>query len=594
VLSRVNLTANAMRSIPMLSIALALVFCYHFLFQLSKPSPLSEASVAAVVRVISYAWVSVAALTIVLLPVAVLGDLVGNRLVRRRVGTVPLVAGVYALGSLAVVENFTYTVFDVGLRNSNSAWLRLFVLIISLGLAVMLVRWTIGLSQRAFSRYVRLALPMLLIAAGVIAFTLVRGVDGGSLTATRTPELNNVLILSADGIAADRMSVYGYDRATTPFLESRASEFMGFRNAFTNNGNTTGSITALLTGMSPLTTGVVYPPDRLSGDYALRTLPRLLGEVGYYRSNWAVPHFADERDQNLVAAFDMNNGANTSKPIVPRLPVAAGVARWFLSNTFDESWKLLADVAGTRGLDNDFAQVAHIEDGSSLTDQERLGGILEDVRKDVPFFINAHFMGTHGPRFEVQRPFFSLGEVQEDDFARDFYDDALRQFDAYAADIFVALERAGKLDSTLIIITSDHSIRHVASERVPLLIRFPAGKNAGWHDVNVQRLDIAPTVLDFVGFRTPSWMEGLSLLDLDDLPHDRQISALNTVSAENVPGLGWIRRDDNTLLTVVRCDSYLTRDAAGEVRRGQVPGSTSPCRDLPRVPVPTGSDSSRG
>jgi arylsulfatase A-like enzyme len=582
-LRRQSLLANAAQSAAMLSMALLIFLAYHFVFQVTKPSPLTEASAGAVVRVVSYGLISVAVLTVVLLPIALFGDTLGARWSRDQAGTTSAVGLVYFLGALVATENFAYTIFGFGLRNSNGLGLRLAFLLIAVAVAVWLARLTCGLSRQARLRFLSLALPMLLAAAGLTGFNLARGVEGGSLAVAGESKLNNVVILSADGIDADRMSVYGYNRETTPFLKSRTPEFVGFRNAFTNNGNTTGSITALMTGMSPLTTGVVYPPDRLRGKHALRTLPRLLGEIGYHRSNWAVPHFADAEDQNLADAFDVNNGDSTSKSVVSRLPLAAGVARWFLAEAHDQTLRLLADVFGFREMDNDFAQVAHVEDGSTLTDEERLQGVLEDVRRDGPFFINTHFMVSHGPKFSIQDPHFSTGQIQEEDFSRDFYDDALRQFDAYIAEIFNELERNEKLDNTLVIITSDHAIGYVASERVPLLIRYPGGANPGWHDVNVQRIDLAPTVLDFLGFRKPSWMEGASLLAVHDLPHDRQIAALNTTSGEHVPGAGWVRRNDDTLLTVVRCNSYMTRDPAGGVRRGRVRGSTSPCRALPEV-----------
>jgi arylsulfatase A-like enzyme len=583
-IQRHGLLADAAHPAARVSIALVVLLGYHFLFQVTKPSPLTEASAGAVVRVVSYGLLSVAALTVVLLPIALLGDTLGARWSRNQAGTTFTLTLVYFLGTLAAVENFAYTIFGFGLRNSNGLGLKLAFLAVAVAVAVWLARLTCGLSRQVRLRFLSVALPMLLAAAGVTGFTLARGVEGGSLDVAGESKLNNVVILSADGIDADRMSVYGYNRETTPFLKSRLPELVGFRNAFTNNGNTTGSITALMTGMSPLTTGVVYPPDRLRGKHALRTLPRLLGELGYYRSNWAVPHFADADDQNLAAAFDMNNGDSTSKSVVSRLPLSAGVARWFLAQTFDQTLSLLADVFGFHEMDNDFAQVAHVDDGSSLTDEERLQGVLEDVRRGEPFFINTHFMVSHGPRFSIEDPRFSAGQIQEEDFSRDFYDDALRQFDAYIAEVFNELERNKQLDNTLVIITSDHAVGYVASERVPLLIRYPSGASPGWHDVNVQRIDLAPTVLDLLGFKKPSWMEGSSLLAVRDLPHDRQIAALNTTSAEHVPDAGWVRGNDDTLLTIVRCNSYMTQDAAGEVRRGQVRGSTSPCRALPEFP----------
>ena len=50
------------------------------------------------------------------------------------------------------------------------------------------------------------------------------------------------------------------------------------------------------------------------------------------------------------------------------------------------------------------------------------------------------------------------------------------------------------------------------NERIPLIIHFPGGDQAGEITQNVQNLDIAPTILDYLGITQPTWMEGESLL----------------------------------------------------------------------------------
>ena len=46
---------------------------------------------------------------------------------------------------------------------------------------------------------------------------------------------------------------------------------------------------------------------------------------------------------------------------------------------------------------------------------------------------------------------------------------------------------------------------------------FPDGKHAGRTRVNVQNLDIAPTLLEYLGLPKPDWMEGRSILDSDNI-----------------------------------------------------------------------------
>ena len=92
--------------------------------------------------------------------------------------------------------------------------------------------------------------------------------------------------------------------------------------------------------------------------------------------------------------------------------------------------------------------------------------------------------------------------------------------------LFDALERTGQLDNTLIIFTSDHGFlmgehginahkrwAYEPSVRVPLLMRYPKAIAAGsQRNQNALNIDIAPTILDVAGVKSPVPMHGTSLL----------------------------------------------------------------------------------
>src|SRR5262249_15147994 len=94
--------------------------------------------------------------------------------------------------------------------------------------------------------------------------------------------------------------------------------------------------------------------------------------------------------------------------------------------------------------------------------------------------------------------------------------------------IFAALERAGRLDETLIVFTSDHGYfygehglsveRRLAYEeaiRIPLLWRYPRLIRASTVlEPMVLSLDLAPTLLELAGAPIPSDMNGRSLVPL--------------------------------------------------------------------------------
>ncbi len=96
----------------------------------------------------------------------------------------------------------------------------------------------------------------------------------------------------------------------------------------------------------------------------------------------------------------------------------------------------------------------------------------------------------------------------------------IEHFDQHLARMLAALEAAGELDNTLVIVTSDHGNPMPRSKcnlydsgaRVPLAIRWP-GLIPGGRRVTdfVSLVDMAPTILEAVGLTAPSGMAGRSL-----------------------------------------------------------------------------------
>ncbi|MEL6751125.1 MAG: hypothetical protein AAFO70_03485, partial [Pseudomonadota bacterium] len=85
-----------------------------------------------------------------------------------------------------------------------------------------------------------IALVIAIYPARVVLTSLSSGETGADVVGVATPY--DIVIMSADGISAKRMGVYGYERETTPFLSSVADEFLVVENAYTNNVNSRGSV----------------------------------------------------------------------------------------------------------------------------------------------------------------------------------------------------------------------------------------------------------------------------------------------------------------------------------------------------------------
>ena len=100
----------------------------------------------------------------------------------------------------------------------------------------------------------------------------------------------------------------------------------------------------------------------------------------------------------------------------------------------------------------------------------------------------------------------------------------IEHFDKMVARALKSLDKAGQLDNTIVVVTSDHGMPfprakaslHDQGSRVPLAIRWPKGiKNPGRvfpGPVNLS--DLAPTFLEAAGLKVPGMMTANSLLDV--------------------------------------------------------------------------------
>jgi hypothetical protein len=199
-------------------------------------------------------------------------------------------------------------------------------------------------------------------------------------------------------------------------------------------------------------------------------------------------------------------------------------------------------------------------------------------------------MDTHGPEFYVPKQHFSQPGEANTNWNLDYYDDAILNSDAYIADLFRHLEQTGQLDRTLVILYSDHGLDWSTLDRVPLLFWFPGQEHAGSIRANVQLLDVAPTILDYLHIPKPSWMSGRSLLS-PDLPAVRPIfSAIVNDRLLRVTDdrTTWVVNEAAIKppfyqlgkLDLVVCSAWYSLDLdARALTYGHIPGSTASCSD---------------
>lgn len=500
---------------------------------------------------------------------------------------------------LLMMDNFTYTMFHFGIKSRDTLGKIAYIPVLA-GLVIVswriVLRLTLGFVQAAGRR----VYALLILAFCVLAvLDLVVQLDFHGLSSPRLPAAQsrrplrtpNIILLSSDGVNADHMSIYGYQRDTTPFMRTFAAEHGSLfsENAFANAGNTGGSVTSLLTGKRSLTTRVYYPPDILTGQDSFQHLPGILRRAGYQTADISVRHFADAYDLNMRNGFDCANERyvlNLDLQLWTESEVIQSAA-YLLGLWYERIRNRTLYIFGLATKVDNYDEVTGNVQPEQLQvpDEDRWKQLVQFMDSAAePFFLHLHLMGTHGPKFYPSRRVFSDGQEQNKSWMMDYYDDAILDYDRRFQDLIGSLTRRQRLDNTLIVVSSDHGKWYRTNVRIPLLFFFPGEMATRSIRTNTQLLDVAPTILDYLGMEKPVWMAGESILHHDP-DRFRPIVGTSMDAIREKGGLWFVDAAkiqppyyDLTRIDVVVCDRIYELDFYQKrMRRSSVKGHTDPC-----------------
>ena len=499
-----------------------------------------------------------------------------------------------ALLTLLLIDNFTYTIFKFGIVTSTGIWRAAYALLLICFFIYFIKTLYSQIqtgSKKTSSQSVTLTL--LLITASIVATAFqipnleFLKVISSKSTTTTISEKPNIILLGMDGVNATNMSAYGYKRDTTPNITQLAKNALFVENAFSNAANTGGSLTSILTGKDPTQTRVYYPPDILMGEDAYQHLPGILKQLGYNTVQITDSSFGDAYSRNIKNGFDVANfRSENTNPLLDQLSrLNNGESFYFVTLIAQRAIERIEHIFYINQMVNPYLAVT--KPVSKFNTEKRYFKMIDalEITKE-PVFMHFHMLITHGSKFSLRENKFSLGETQNNPWMVDFYDDAIAESDGYVKKLFVYLKKSGKIDNTIVILYSDHGMAWNARNRVPLIIWFPKNKYSGVIKENVQLLDIAPTILDYLQQPQPDWMSGQSLLS-DKLTSTQPIFIAATSAGFLNNGENGIELDQTKIAppfyqlgsaSMIVCNQwfYLNLGNPG-LSRGSVAGSTAPC-----------------
>jgi arylsulfatase A-like enzyme len=355
------------------------------------------------------------------------------------------------------------------------------------------------------------------LAVGVSGFDQI--VEKSKLASLRISSKRslNVLLIVLDTVRAKSLSLYGYEKPTTPQLERIAKNGTLFENARANAPWTLPSHASMFTGRYPheLSCGWVEPLDA-----TYPTLAEVLVDAGYETAGFVANLDYCIREFGLNRGFIHYEDYRASiGELIGDTALSGAIARELLPSLGDHQ---ILGRKNAASINNDFL---------SWLDQRKVSH---------PFFAFLNYYDAHDPYIppaDFARKFMmvpSSGVVQynkmdtispeETRGLSEAYDASIAYIDHQVGLLYDELARRGILDDTFVIITADHGEQFGEHKLyshgnslyrpllyVPLLLLLP-GKVPGRTFLNneVSLHEIPATVVDLLGIKTNLHFPGAS------------------------------------------------------------------------------------
>ncbi len=405
----------------------------------------------------------------------------------------------------------------------------------------------------------------------------------------------NILFIVLDTMRRDRLSIYGHDRETSPYLDAFAQDSTLFERAVSAAQWTVPSHASMFTGLYPSTHGLtqadgmlprVYPAlaEVLRGDgyetvaFCNNPLVGVLnnglqrGFTRFYNYSSAAPFRPKEHQQSKLRREAMHLFRRyMARPIGNQFAHSDFLFRMSLNPLVVPFWNRLINFKGS--------SANSIDDLMSYWGQQSAGG------SDKPMFAFLNLMGSHmpynppqdaldrvAPNIRNDRHTYSFMRRFNAEAARwasptdpplkdweretlnNFYDAEISSQDQHVGRLLKWLKDTGKLDNTMVVICADHGeglgdhdfIGHgfvVYHElvHVPLIIhypeRFPTGKRI-MNTISTRRL--FHTVLEAANVVPSNPADYTPNLSLSGVANGSTDIEKNTAMAEAFPPLTFL------------------------------------------------------
>jgi len=368
----------------------------------------------------------------------------------------------------------------------------------------------------------------------------------------------SLILVTVDCLRADHVGFMGYNRPTTPFLDTLSAESLVIPAAMVGGAPTYYSCPTILASRYPLALG----RDQVGLAPGEATLATVMKSAGYATAAFCAgnpylsPRFGYEQGFDIFEDF---LAPDTNQPATP---VLSADGRWVtnLNRKLEAASHSLGPVGAIYDeLYFQYCQRWGTTPAESLDHLRRFPAADVLVNKslgwldslgEAPFFLWLHFMDPHSPYYPKPSALESMGERNltptlsrylnsywnrsdlgparlsrhRDEIVR-LYDAGIRWVDTQLERLAAHLQKRNRWDDCLFTFTADHGEEfldhdgryhppnHLMEElvHVPLLIRASGTPAKRRSNAPFSHLHLAPTLLEAASVLSPESFQGKSL-----------------------------------------------------------------------------------
>jgi arylsulfatase A-like enzyme len=309
----------------------------------------------------------------------------------------------------------------------------------------------------------------------------------------------SLVIFLVDTMRADRLTAYGAQRVVAPTMEELGRQGVVVAHARAQSSWTLPTVATLLTGLTPPQHGAEIGGRNLPAEVV--TLAERLREHGYRTGAVSTnPNISNPR--GFAQGFERFDdvGYTTNKK------------EWA---TWDQALPKALEFLDTVGADEPFLLYFHI------LEPHRPYSAPEDLLERYAPGVDLR-LGTYPVMERRRRRNLPWSDEEREGLSR-LYDAEVASADRGLAALLAELDRRGRLDDAVVLVTSDHGEElfehggldhgHTLYEEqllVPMLWKLPAGPRGHRLEAVVDQLDVTPTLLELAGLPVPAELPGRS------------------------------------------------------------------------------------